>query len=143
MAAPRLHVDVDGDGPVVVLMRGLEAAGAEFVWGEDSRLDSGAKLIKQGFMEHPPHAVMWTLRRLVGAQPSIDELAPDLARVRVPALVIVGAGDRSSIEPSRGLAEALPDARLVVVPGAGHVVNLQAPKEFNAALTEFLGTLPA
>ena len=118
--------------------RGLEAAGAEYVWGDDSRLDSAAKLIRQGFMEHPPHAVMWTLRRLVGAQPSIDELAPDLARLRVPALVIVGDGDRGSLEPSHGLAQALPGARLVVIPGAGHVVNLQAPKEFNAALLEFL-----
>ena len=123
--------------------RGLEAAGAEFVWGDDSRLDSAAKLIKQGFMEHPPHAIMWTLRKLVGAQASIDELTPALASVRVPALVVVGAGDRGSLDPSRRLADALPGARLVVVPGAGHVVNLQAPKEFNAALLEFLGTLSA
>jgi pimeloyl-ACP methyl ester carboxylesterase len=123
--------------------RGLEAAGAEFVWGDDARLDSAAKLIKQGFMEHPAHAVMWTLRRLIAAQPSVEELTPALTRVRVPALVIVGAGDRGSLEPSRMLAEALPAARLVVVPGAGHVVNLQAPKAFNAALLEFLRTLPA
>ena len=117
---------------------GLEAAGAEFVWGDESRLDSAGRLVKQGFMEHPPHAIMWTLRNLVAAQPSVDALAPALAGLRIPALVVVGARDRGSLEPSRKLAEALPDARLVVVPDAGHVVNLQAPKEFNAALLEFL-----
>jgi pimeloyl-ACP methyl ester carboxylesterase len=118
--------------------RGLEAAGAEFVWGDDSRLDSAGRLVKQGFMEHPPHGIMWTLRSLVAAQPSVDQLAPRLAAVRVPALVIVGDRDRGSLEPSRRLAEALPDARLVVAADAGHVVNLQAPKEFNAALLQFL-----
>jgi pimeloyl-ACP methyl ester carboxylesterase len=120
--------------------RGLEAAGAEFVWGDRSRLDSAGRLVRQGFLEHPPHALAWTLRKLVASQPSVDELAPALARLRVPALVVVGAEDRGSVEPSRRLAEALPDARLVVIPGAGHVVNLQAPNDFNAALLEFLTT---
>ena len=120
--------------------RGLESAGAAFVWGDDSRLDSAGRLVKQGFLEHPPHALMWTLRKLVATQPSVEELAPALARLDVPALVIVGAEDRGSREPSAQLAKALPRTRLVVVPGAGHVVNLQAPKEFNAALLEFLAT---
>jgi len=120
--------------------RGLEAAGAEFVWGDDSRLDSAGRLVRQGFLEHPPHALMWTLRKLVATQPSVEELAPALARLVMPALIVVGAEDRGSVEPSRTLAQALPNARLVVVPGAGHVVNLQAPKEFNAALLEFLAT---
>ena len=118
--------------------RGLEAAGAEFVWGDESRLDSAGRLVKQGFMEHPPHGIMWTLRNLVAAQPSVEELAPALGGLHIPALVVVGARDRGSLEPSRRLADALPDARLVVVPDAGHVVNLQAPKEFNAALLQFL-----
>jgi pimeloyl-ACP methyl ester carboxylesterase len=118
--------------------RGLEVAGAEFVWGDDSRLDAAGRLVRQGFLEHPPHALMWTLRGLVATQPSVEELAPELVRLRLPALVIVGAADRGSLQPSRTLAQALPDARLVVVPGAGHVVNLQAPKAFNTALLEFL-----
>ena len=118
--------------------RGLEAAGAEFVWGDGSRLDSAGKLVKQGFLEHPPHALVWTLRKLISTQASVEELAPMLAAVRVPALLVVGAGDRGSREPNELLAKALPQARLVVIPGAGHVVNLQAPKEFNAVLLEFL-----
>jgi 3-oxoadipate enol-lactonase len=36
------------------------------------------------------------------------------------------------------LAAALPRARLVVVAGAGHVVNLQQPEAFNTALLGFL-----
>jgi pimeloyl-ACP methyl ester carboxylesterase len=120
---------------------GLEAAGAEFVWGDDSRLDSAGRLVRQGFLEHPPHALMWTLRRLIATQPSVEELAPALAGLRIPALVAVGSEDRGSLEPSRKLAAMRPGARLVEIPGAGHVVNLQAPKEFNAALVEFLDTV--
>lgn len=122
--------------------RGLEAAGAEFVWGPDSRLDAAGRLVRQGFLEHPPHALAATLRNLVATQPDVDALAPSLAGLTVPALVVVGEHDRGSREPSERLAAALPHARLVVVPGAGHVVNLQAPQAFNAALEEFLGSLP-
>jgi pimeloyl-ACP methyl ester carboxylesterase len=123
--------------------RGLETAGAEFVWGGASRLDAAGRLVRQGFLEHPPHALAATLRGLVATQPSVEELRPALARLALPALVIVGAEDRGSLEPSRELARTLPNARLVVVPGAGHVVNLQKPEEFNAALLEFLERLPA
>jgi pimeloyl-ACP methyl ester carboxylesterase len=123
--------------------RGLETAGAEFVWGPASRLDAAGRLVRQGFLEHPPHALAHTLRGVVAAQPSVEELAPALAGLRLPALVVVGAEDRGARAPSERLARILPGARLVVVPGAGHVVNLQAPQAFNAALVEFLGSLPA
>jgi pimeloyl-ACP methyl ester carboxylesterase len=69
-------------------------------------------------------------------------MASALAAVAAPALVVVGAEDRGSRAPSEALAAALPRARLVVVPGAGHVVNLAAPAAFNAALETFLDGLP-
>ena len=36
-----------------------------------------------------------------------------------------------------------PDAELVVIPGAGHVVNLAARTEFNAVVGDFLDRLPS
>ncbi|MEN8160069.1 MAG: alpha/beta fold hydrolase, partial [Myxococcota bacterium] len=42
---------------------GLEAAGGRFVWGEGSGLDAaGARWVRQGFLEHAPHALAHTLR---------------------------------------------------------------------------------
>ncbi|TMA99449.1 MAG: alpha/beta fold hydrolase, partial [Deltaproteobacteria bacterium] len=79
-----------------------------------------------------------TLRGVLAAEPSLDELAPRLAELARPALVIVGARDRMSLPASRVLAAALPRAKLVVVEGAGHVVNLAQPAAFNRALEEFL-----
>lgn len=118
---------------------GLEAAGARFVWGERSRFDpKGAALIRQGFLEHPPHALVHTLRRLLSVQPSVEEMRGALQRLHVPVLVVVGADDAYSLAPSRALAAALPRAELVVIERAGHVVNLAAPHAFNDALDAFL-----
>jgi pimeloyl-ACP methyl ester carboxylesterase len=123
--------------------RGLDAAGAEFVWGRGSDLgEAGARLVRQGFLEHPPHGLAATLRGLLARQPSVAALAPALRGLDVPALVIVGARDGASLAASRALAAALPRARLVEVPDAGHVVNLEQPRAFNAALAEFLAGLP-
>jgi pimeloyl-ACP methyl ester carboxylesterase len=124
--------------------RGLDAAGAEFVWGPASHLDpAAAALVRRGFLEHPPHALAATLRGVIAAPLPVAALAPALARCTVPALVVVGEQDRGSLAPSRALAAALPAATFVVLPGAGHVVNLERPGAFNEAVADFLaGTVP-
>jgi pimeloyl-ACP methyl ester carboxylesterase len=122
---------------------GLDAAGAEFVWGPSSGLDANAAaLVKRGFLEHPPHAVAHVLRGVIAAQPAVADIAGSLAGVGIPTLVVVGSRDRLSLAPSRDLAAALPAARLVEIPDAGHLVNLARPTEFNAAVTAFLDALP-
>jgi len=123
---------------------GLEAAGAEYVWGPGAGLDAhGAGLVRRGFLEHRPAALASVLRGVIARQPTVAELAPHLGGVRVPTLVIVGGRDRLALDASRALANALPDARLVEVAEAGHLVNLARPAEFNAALASFLAALPA
>lgn len=118
---------------------GLEAAGERFVWGPESGLDpDAARFVRQGFLEHTAHGLVHTLRGVIAVQPSVSELVGRLATLRVPTLVIVGDRDRGSLQPSRELAEAIPNARLAVIPDAGHVVNLAQPARFNAALDDFL-----
>jgi len=118
---------------------GLDAAGARFVWGPSSGLDpQAARLVRQGFLEHPPHGLAHTLRGVIAAEPAVADLRPRLAALRLPVLVVVGGEDRMSLAPSRELAGAIPRARLVIIEGAGHVVNLAQPAAFNAAVEEFL-----
>jgi pimeloyl-ACP methyl ester carboxylesterase len=122
---------------------GLPAAGERFVWGPGSGLDpAAARLVRQGFLEHPPHALAHLLRGAMAELPAADELRPRLAALDVPVLIVTGAEDRLSRGAAEALAAALPKARLAWVPGAGHVVNLERPAEFNALLGEFLADLP-
>jgi 3-oxoadipate enol-lactonase len=115
---------------------GLESAGGKFVWGERSRFDpAGAKLIKSGLMEHPGHALAQVLRQTLAVLPGPAELA---AGVALPALVLAGGDDDAVLPAAKELAATLPGARLVIVPGAGHVVNLVAPDVFNAEVRSFL-----
>ena len=122
---------------------GLEAAGARYAWGSESGLDANAlKLVRAGFLEHPPHAIAHTLRELLAVQPGWSGIAESLAASGLPLLVIAGERDPVSLAPCRSLADTLAAAELLVVPGAGHVVNLEARDAVSAALRGFLLGLP-
>lgn len=55
-----------------------------------------------------------------------------LHRIQAPTLVLVGAQDRETPPAySEAIAAAVPGARLVVVPGAGHLLNVEAPDVVN------------
>jgi 3-oxoadipate enol-lactonase len=65
----------------------------------------------------------------------------DLAAITVPALVVVGEHDTlTPPDAARALANRLPDARLEVVPDAGHVSNLENADAFNRVLSDFLAS---
>jgi pimeloyl-ACP methyl ester carboxylesterase len=85
-----------------------------------------------------PEGVAWA-QRAMAARP--DSL-PSLHDVEVPALVIVGDEDvLSPVAEAQTMLDALPDARLVVVPGAGHLTAMESPDLFTAAVQEFLAEL--
>jgi len=63
----------------------------------------------------------------------------ELAAIEVPTLVVVGEDDAPSPpEVATAMHQAIPGSELVVLPRAGHLSNLEAPDEFNAAVAEFL-----
>ncbi|SMR54395.1 unnamed protein product [Zymoseptoria tritici ST99CH_1A5] len=62
-----------------------------------------------------------------------------LVRVEVPSLVVVGAEDKAFLVASEYMAKKIPGAKKVVVPGAGHAVNIDQPKAFMQAVVPFLG----
>lgn len=70
-----------------------------------------------------------------GRLPSVLEALEDL---RVPTLVLVGAEDARFLGPSRRLAAALPEAELVVVPGAGHYPQIENRKRWLEAVERHL-----
>ena len=66
-----------------------------------------------------------------------------LPRIAVPTLLIWGEADvRSPLGVARQLEEAIPDTTLVVLPGAGHLTNLERPGAFNDAVRAFCRAHP-
>jgi 3-oxoadipate enol-lactonase len=63
----------------------------------------------------------------------------ELRDLTVPTLVITGTAD-VIVPPANGrlLADLLPHAELVEIPGAGHAVNIECPEEFNTSVQQFL-----
>ncbi len=67
-----------------------------------------------------------------------------LATITCPTLVVVGAQD--ALTPpaeSEKMAKAVKGAKLVKIPNAGHLSNVENPEAFDKALAEFVGGLPA
>jgi pimeloyl-ACP methyl ester carboxylesterase len=86
----------------------------------------------------PPAAIAGAIDVLMNRPDS----TPMLPGIRVPALVVVGEEDALSPPAEmRRLAAALPDARVVELPGCGHLANLEDPRAFNAAAAEWLSAL--
>jgi 3-oxoadipate enol-lactonase len=78
--------------------------------------------------------------RALEAMRDRPDSSPILHAITCPVLALVGEED--ALTPpaeSRAIAEAVPDGRLVIIPRAGHLSNLEAPEAFNEAIRQFLG----
>ena len=99
-----------------------------------------------------PEIVEW-VRRLMANPPAgfigaleAMKLRPDateeLAKISVPTLVLVGEDDAlSPPDVARDMQERISGAELAVLPRAGHLSNIEAAHEFNAAVGAFLSRL--
>src|SRR6202453_2095362 len=79
-----------------------------------------------------------TMRGVQAARPSLYALTGELARIRIPVLVLVGDEDEGCLEPALLLKRTIPTAGLVVLPRTGHTANLEEPDVFNHAVDRFL-----
>jgi pimeloyl-ACP methyl ester carboxylesterase len=67
-----------------------------------------------------------------------DDLSPRLGAIRAPTTVLVGELDTEFRAPAAALARGIPGARLVVLPGAGHQPQHEAPAAWRSAVSEHL-----
>jgi pimeloyl-ACP methyl ester carboxylesterase len=127
-------------------VRARVAAGHRMLAAAPGELDSAVPGVFAG--EPPPRFVPLLGEIAVGMRPA--SLAAQLAvmaetdqrellpRITVPTLLIWGEHDaRSPLDVARQFEQAIPEATLVVLPGAGHVSNLEQPERFNDAVRTF------
>ncbi|WP_354687466.1 3-oxoadipate enol-lactonase [Cupriavidus necator] len=68
------------------------------------------------------------------------DLGGALSRIHCPTLVVAGELDQGApVSMAQSIASAIPGARLEVLPGAAHLVNVEQPERFHAILDAFLG----
>jgi len=72
-----------------------------------------------------------------------DHLIRSLPTIAVPTLVLVGSEDTNFLAATDYMARKIPNATKVVIDGAGHAANLDAPAPFNRAVEAFLTGLAA
>jgi len=122
-------------------------AHAQRLW--ERRRKGGRRALAPSFARARPHLAF--LYRQIGAlnpprppdfplrYPILTREPEELQRLTMPVLFIVGAEDDlfppPLVEVGKGL---LPNARLLVVPGAGHSVYYEKPEVFNRAVLDFL-----
>jgi 2-succinyl-6-hydroxy-2,4-cyclohexadiene-1-carboxylate synthase len=87
-------------------------------------------------MRNDPVELARSLRGMgTGHQPSLWD---DLDALQVPAVAVAGELDEKYARISRRIAGSSPNARAVVIPGAGHNVRLEAPEVYLALLKRSL-----
>jgi 3-oxoadipate enol-lactonase len=93
----------------------------------------------RSLMDNPPQAYIGALE----AMKKRPDSTSDLDSVQVPSLVMVGEDDAlTPPDAARTMHERIKGSRLVTLPEAGHLSNLEAPEAFNGALAELLQTIP-
>lgn len=93
----------------------------------------------RGLMENcPPGTIEYALAALRDR----PDLTRDLPSIPVPTLIVVG--DEDAITPpsfSELMRDRIPNARLEVIRGAGHLAPLEQPEQVNRAIGQFMGGL--
>jgi pimeloyl-ACP methyl ester carboxylesterase len=71
-----------------------------------------------------------------------NSVASDLKVMRKPTLIIWGENDRQiPLKLAQRLHHDIPESRLVIIPGAGHLILFDAPGQVASALADFVGRL--
>jgi pimeloyl-ACP methyl ester carboxylesterase len=80
-----------------------------------------------------------TIQAALAAMGDRPDMTDTMRSLTIPTLLVVGEEDTFTPPAIMQRMESiLPDARLLIVPRAGHLVPLEAPEVFNAAVLEFL-----
>ncbi len=110
------------------------------LWASQSRLRADVlEAQRQQRLQNEPLALANSLRGMgAGAQPS---LWSRLNALSMPTLLLAGEYDDKFRAIHAAMAERIPDARLAVLPGAGHRIHLEQPAVFTRAITSFWQSL--
>jgi len=91
--------------------------------------------------EHSTEGSARTMRGVQARRPSLFDLVDKMKDMTTPTLVMTGDEDWPCLEPALLMKRTIPTAALVVMPNAGHTINLEDPAAFNEHIADFLHTV--
>jgi pimeloyl-ACP methyl ester carboxylesterase len=91
--------------------------------------------------EHSTAGSARTMRGVQARRPSLFDLVDQMAAMTVPTLIMTGDEDWPCLEPALLMKRSIPTAALVVMPNAGHTINLEDPAAFNQHIADFFHTV--
>ncbi len=87
--------------------------------------------------EHSTEGSALTMRGVQARRPSLVDLVEQMKSITAPTLVVTGDEDWPCLEPALLMKRTIPTAALVVMPNAGHAINLEDPAAFNRHIADF------
>src|SRR5215813_13063114 len=91
--------------------------------------------------EHSSEGSARTMRGVQKRRPSLFDLVDQMQTITAPTLIMTGDEDWPCLEPGVLMKRTIPTAALVVMPNAGHTINLEDPVAFNAHIADFFHTV--
>lgn len=98
----------------------------------------GWRTFAEHLAEHPARAAAHTLRTVQAGRASLYDLASELAAIKAPVLLLAGDEDEPCLDVNLWMKRLMPTARLGLLPGSGHVINLEEPELFNLLAERFI-----
>jgi 3-oxoadipate enol-lactonase len=129
---------------MAVRLFGLDATTdivTSILWSQSYRENNPAVLAmaKSLYQSNSPASLVhsewaWAMRR------NVDD---ELSNATTPTLLIIGSEDGGvSLSSMQDIQQLIPGSKLEVIEGAGHMVYVEKPDEFNRILTSFFRSLP-
>jgi pimeloyl-ACP methyl ester carboxylesterase len=91
--------------------------------------------------QHSTEGAARTMRGVQARRPSLFDLVEKMKTITTPTLIMTGDEDWPCLEPGLLMKRTIPTAALVVMPNAGHTINLEDPIAFNQHIADFLHTV--
>jgi pimeloyl-ACP methyl ester carboxylesterase len=128
--------------------QGMEAAGAKYGEGPtrvqfQNKDPRGWREFVDQLKSHSAKGSANTQRGVQKRRPLLFQLVEAMKKIDVPTLVMTGDEDEPCLEASLLMKRSIPTAGLVVLPCAGHTINIEEPDAYNRAVADFLAAVEA
>jgi len=125
-----------------LLREGVEAL-RTYPWGPTRltllRKDpSGWQEFIDQFQQHSPLGLALTSRGVQARRLPLYDYEPDLRKLAMPVLILLGDEDEPCINVGLFLKKTIPQAGLAMFPRSGHAINLEESDLFNRSVLDFL-----